>query len=306
VSNDKIVENKVVVVTGAGGGIGREIALLMAANGAKVVVNDLGTSVNGQGKNASVAQKVADEIKAGGGNAVASTDSVAEWEGAQRIIKTAIDAFGRVDCVVNNAAILRDGIFHKLTQEDWDLSINVILNGSFYVSRAAATHFRSQGGGNFVHISSNSGIVGALGQANYSAAKMGLVGLSKSIAVDMKRFGVRSNIVAPTAFTRMAEAIPTNTDEQKERMRNREPVPPSKNAPLVVYLASDAAKEISGQIFYVRKNELVLFSQMRPLQRIHCSDGWTPQSIAEHMRPAFEKSFYPLDLNRDVFTTWLP
>ena len=305
-SNDKIVENKVVLVTGAGGGIGREIALLMAANGAKVVVNDLGTSVNGQGKNASVAQKVADEIKAGGGNAVASTDSVAEWEGAQRIIKTAIDAFGRVDCVVNNAAILRDGIFHKLTQEDWDLSINVILNGSFYVSRAAATHFRSQGGGNFVHISSNSGIVGALGQANYSAAKMGLVGLSKSIAVDMKRFGVRSNIVAPTAFTRMAEAIPTNTDEQKERMRNREPVPPSKNAPLVVYLASDAAKEISGQIFYVRKNELVLFSQMRPLQRIHCSDGWTPQSIAEHMRPAFEKSFYPLDLNRDVFTTWLP
>lgn len=305
-SDEKIVENKVVVVTGAGGGIGREIALLMAKNGAKVVVNDLGTSVNGQGKNESVAQKVVDEIKAGGGESVTSTDSVADWDGAHRIINTAIEAFGRIDCVVNNAAILRDAIFHKLSREDWELSVSVILNGSFYVSRAAAPYFRNQGSGSFVHISSNSGLVGALGQANYSAAKIGLVGLSKSIAIDMQRFGVRSNIVSPTAFTRMAESIPTQSEEQKERMRQREPVPPSKNAPIVVFLASDAAKGVSGQVFYVRKNELVMFSQMRPLQRIHCEGGWTPQSIAQHMLPAFQKSFYPLDLSRDVFTTWLP
>jgi NAD(P)-dependent dehydrogenase (short-subunit alcohol dehydrogenase family) len=193
-----------------------------------------------------------------------------------------------------------------MTREDWDLSIAVCLNGSFYVSRAAAPHFRSQQSGAFVHISSTSGLVGAMGQANYAAGKMGLVGLSKSIAVDMQRFKVRSNVVAPTAFTRMTESIATDTPEQKERARQREHVPAEKNAPLVVFLASDAAREITGQVFYSRKNELILFSQMRPHQRIHNSAGWTPQSIAEHMVPAFKKSFYPLDVTRDVFPNWLP
>ncbi len=303
---EKIVDGKVAVVTGGGGGIGRAIAMMMAAQGAKVVVNDLGTAVNGTGANASVAQKVVDEIRAAGGTAVASTDSVSDWDGANRIIRTAIDAYGRIDCVVNNAAILRDVIFHKMSKEDWDLSLGVNLTGAFYVSRAAAPYFREQQSGCYVHVSSISGLVGALGQANYSAGKIALVGLSKSIAVDMQRFGVRSNVVAPTAFTRMAEAIPTATEQQKERMRNREPVLPEKNAPIVVFLASDAAKEITGQVFYNRKNEIVLFSQMRALQRIHRSDGWTPQTIAEHVLPAFRKSFYPLDLGRDVFTSWLP
>lgn len=302
----KIVDGKVVIVTGAGGGIGRAIAVLMAAQGAKVVVNDLGSAVDGQGKDAGVAQKVVDEITAAGGEAVASADSVADWDGAHNIIQTAIDSFGRIDCIVNNAAILRDAIFHKLTKEDWDLSLSVNLTGSFYVSRAAATHFRRQESGCFVHISSNSGLIGALGQANYSAGKIGLVGLSKSIAVDMHRFGVRSNVVSPTAFTRMAESIPTRTEEQKERMRQREPVPPEKNAPLVVFLASDDAKDVTGQVFYVRKNELILFSQMRPLQRMHCGEGWTPQTIAQHMLPAFKNSFYPTELSREVFSTWLP
>ncbi|HEX2831026.1 MAG TPA: SDR family oxidoreductase [Burkholderiales bacterium] len=301
-----IVEGKVVVVTGAGGGIGREIALLMAAHGAKVVVNDLGTSVNGHGQNESVAQGVVDEIEAAGGKAVASTDSVADWDGAHRIVQTAIDAFGRLDCVVNNAAILRDSIFHKMSREDWDLSLKVILSGSFYVSRAAAEHFREQQSGSFVHISSNSGLVGALGQANYASGKMGLVGLSKSIAVDMQRYGVRSNVVSPTAHTRMADTIPAATEKHKERLRQRASIPPAKNAPLVVFLASDEAEEVTGQVFYVRKNEIVLFSQMRPLQRVHCSEGWTPGSIGDNMLPAFRKSFYPLDLSRDVFTGYLP
>jgi NAD(P)-dependent dehydrogenase (short-subunit alcohol dehydrogenase family) len=301
-----IVQNKVVIVTGAGGGIGRAIAKLMAAEGAKVVVNDLGTNVNGSGKDMSVSQAVVDEIKAEGGEAVANCDSVMDWDGAHGIVQTALDAYGRIDCVVNNAAILRDVIFHKMTKDDWDLSLGVNLTGAFYVSRATAPHFRKQESGSFVHISSTSGLVGGLGQANYGAGKVGLVGLSKSIAVDMKRFGVRSNVLAPTAFTRMAEAIPTQTEEQKERMRQREPVPPEKNAPMVVFLASDSAKDVTGQIFYVRKNEIVFFSQMRPLQRIHLSQGWTPKSIAEHAMPAFQKNFYPLDLSRDVFSTWLP
>jgi len=303
---DRIVEDKVVVVTGAGGGIGRAIAHLMAEQGAKVVVNDLGTAVDGDGRNPGLAEQVAQEIRAAGGTAVANADSVATWDGAERIIQTALDTFGRVDCVVNNAAILRDAIFHKMTREDWELSIGVVLNGSFYVSRAAAPHFRSQQSGSFVHISSTSGLVGATGQANYAAGKMGLVGLSKSIAIDMKRFNVRSNVVAPTAFTRMTESIATATPEQQARARQREHVPVEKNAPLVVFLASDAASEITGQVFYSRKNELIMFSQMRPSQRIHNSAGWTPQSIAEHMVPAFKTSFYPLDLARDVFPTWLP
>jgi NAD(P)-dependent dehydrogenase (short-subunit alcohol dehydrogenase family) len=303
---DRIVEDKVVVVTGAGGGIGRAISHLMANQGAKVVVNDLGTAVDGSGRNAGLAEQVAQEIRAAGGAAVASTDTVASWVGAQRIIETALDAFGRVDCVVNNAAVLRDTIFHKMTPEDWDLSIAVNLNGGFYVSRAAAPHFRTQQSGAFVHISSTSGLVGAMGQANYAAGKMGLVGLSKSIAVDMQRFNVRSNVVAPTAFTRMTESIATETPEQKERARQREHVPAEKNAPLVVFLACDAAREINGQVFYSRKNELILFSQMRPHQRIHNSAGWTPQSIAEQMVPAFKASLYPLDVTRNVFPSWLP
>jgi NAD(P)-dependent dehydrogenase (short-subunit alcohol dehydrogenase family) len=303
---DRIVEDKVVVVTGAGGGIGRTIAHMMAEQGAKVVVNDLGTTVDGSGRNPSLAEQVAEEIRAAGGAAVASADSVASWAGAQRIIETALDAFGRVDCIVNNAAVLRDAIFHKMTPEDWELSIAVNLNGSFYVSRAAAPHFRSQQSGAFVHISSTSGLVGAMGQANYAASKMGLVGLSKSIAVDMQRFNVRSNVVAPTAFTRMTESIATETPEQQERARQREHVPAEKNAPLVVFLSSDSARDITGQVFYSRKNELIMFSQMRPSQRIHNSDGWTPQSIAEKMLPAFKASFYPLDVTRNVFPSWLP
>jgi NAD(P)-dependent dehydrogenase (short-subunit alcohol dehydrogenase family) len=303
---DRIVEDKVVVVTGAGGGIGRAIAHLMAEQGAKVIVNDLGTAVDGSGTNPGLAEQVVQEIRAAGGTAVANADSVASWDGAQRIVETALDAFGRVDCIVNNAAVLRDNIFHKMTREDWELSIGVVLNGSFYVSRAAATHFRAQQSGAFVHISSTSGLVGAMGQANYAAGKMGLVGLSKSIAVDMQRFNVRSNVVAPTAFTRMTESIATDTPEQKERARQREHVPVEKNAPLVVFLASNSANEITGQVFYSRKNELILFSQMRPSQRIHNSAGWTPQSIAEHLIPAFKKGFYPLDLTRDVFPSWLP
>lgn len=303
---ERIVEGKVVVVTGAGGGIGSAIARLMAEQGARVVVNDVGSSVHGDGRSASPGQKTVDAIRASGGEAVLSTDSVADWDGAQHIVQCALDSYGRIDAVVNNAGILRDVMFHKMTKEDWDLSIGVVLTGSAYVSLAAAPHFRKQNGGAFVHLSSTSGLIGNMGQANYAAGKLGLVGLSKGIAIDMAAFRVRSNVIAPTAFTRMTESIPAKTPEQQQRAAQREVIAPEKNAPLIVFLCSDLAQDISGQVFYSRKNEIILFNQLRPIQRAHLSSGWTPQLIAQHVVPAFRKSFVPVDMTREVFSGYLP
>ncbi|MDB5863766.1 MAG: 3-hydroxyacyl-CoA dehydrogenase [Betaproteobacteria bacterium] len=300
-----IVEGKVVVVTGGGRGIGREIALLMAREGAKVVVNDIGTSLGGEGSDQTPAGEVVAEIKKNGGAAVASYDSVAEWDSAHRIVQTAVDTFGRIDCVVNNAGILRDIIFHKMTFEDFDSVVKVMLYGAFNMSRAAAPHFRQQNGGAFVHMTSNSGMAGNIGQANYGAAKAGMIMLSKHLALDMQRFNVRSNAVAPSAWTRMTGSIPSNTPDKAARVAQRQAVTPDKNAPLVVYLASDAAKDVNGQVFYTRKNEIFLMSQMRPKRGIHRAEGWTPQSVAEHAIPALKADFYPLERNQDVFS-WDP
>ena len=300
-----MVKDKIVLVTGAGGGIGRDFALAFAAHGAKVVVNDLGTSVAGEGTSAGPAQKVADEIKANGGHAVASTDSVADWESANRIVKTAIDAFGHLDCVVNNAGILRDRFFFNMSVEEWRSVIDVHLNGSFYVSRAAAPYFKSQNSGCYMHMTSTSGLIGNLGQANYAAAKLGIVGLSKSIALDMARYGVRSNCIAPFAWSRMIGSIPTETPEHKARVEKMKVMETSKIAPLAVYLASDAAQEVTGQIFAVRANEILLMSQSRPLRSVHRAEGWTPRAIAEHGMPALRAGFFPLDRTQDVFT-WDP
>lgn len=305
-TSDRIVEGKVALVTGAGRGIGQAIAKMMAAQGAKVVVNDFGVDVDGTGNDVSIAEQTAGEIRDAGGEAVSNADSVADWDGAHRMIETALDSFGCIDCVVNNAAILRDRIFHKMEREDWDLSIGVILNGAFHVSRAAAPHFRKQESGTYVHIASTSGLIGGVGQVNYGASKLGLQGLSKGIALDMKRFNVRSNVVAPTAFTRMTESIPTETEEQRQRAAARRAIPAEKNAPIVVYLASDAAANVTGQIFYTRDNELFLFSQPRPIRQAHTAEGWTPQAIAEHVMPVFEPNFMPLDRTRDVFKGYLP
>ena len=298
---DKIVEGNVIVVTGAGRGIGREIALLAGRQGAKVVVNDIGTSLEGQGVDQAPADEVVSEIRKNGGEAVASHDSVAEWDSAHRIVQTAMDTFGRIDCVVNNAGILRDIIFHKMSYEDFDAVVKVMLYGAFNLSRAAATHFRQQNSGCFVHMTSNSGMAGNVGQANYGAAKAGMIMLSKHLALDMQRFNVRSNCVAPSAWTRMTGSIPTNTPDKAARVAQRQAVTPDKNAPLVVYLASDAAKDVNGQVFYTRRNEIFLMSQMRPLRGIHRSEGWTPQTIAEHAIPALKPSFYALERNQDVF-----
>jgi NAD(P)-dependent dehydrogenase (short-subunit alcohol dehydrogenase family) len=297
---------KVVVVTGAGRGIGREIALLAASEGSKVVVNDLGGSADGEGADTSVARQVVDEIVKAGGAAVTNGDSVADSQGAERIIKAAVDNFGRVDCVVNNAGILRDRIWHRMSAVDWDAVIKVHLYGAFYVSKAATPYFKDQQSGSFVHFTSTSGLIGNLGQANYAAAKMGIVGLSKSIALDMARFGVRSNCVSPFAWSRLIGTIPTDTPEQKARVeRIQNTMTASKIAPICVFLASDLSKDVTGQILAVRKDEIVLMSQPRPLRVAHKDGGWTPQAIAETVLPAFKSGLYQLDVSADVFN-WEP
>lgn len=300
-----IVTDKVVIVTGAGGGIGRAIALGMAAAGAKVVVNDLGVSLDGTGGNAGPAQKVVDEIRAAGGTAVANTDSVASAAGGAQIVQCAIDNFGRIDGVVNNAGNLRDRMFHKMNEEEWRQVLDVHLNGTFYVSRAAANYFRDQEGGALVNMTSTSGLIGNFGQSNYSAAKLGIVGLSKSIALDMGRYNVRSNCIAPFAWSRMTSSIPAETPEEKARVAKLQKMEVEKIAPLAVYLVSDAAQEVTGQIFAVRANEIMLFSQPRPIRSVHQSEGWTPESIAEIAMPAMRNSFYKLERSPDVIC-WDP
>jgi NAD(P)-dependent dehydrogenase (short-subunit alcohol dehydrogenase family) len=277
----------------------------MAHAGAKVLVNDIGTSVKGEGRDAGPAQRVVDDIRALGGTAVANTDSVADWESANRIVAAALDSFGRLDVVVNNAGILRDRFFFNMSPEEWRAVIDVHLNGSFYVARAAAPHFKSQASGCYIHMTSTSGLVGNLGQANYSAAKLGIVGLSKSIALDMAKYRVRSNCISPFAWSRMIGSIPTESEEQKARVEKLKAMETAKIAPLAVFLASDAASDVSGQIFAVRANEIFLMGQSRPLRSVHRSEGWTAQTIGEHAIPALRAAFYPLERSQDVFS-WDP
>jgi NAD(P)-dependent dehydrogenase (short-subunit alcohol dehydrogenase family) len=300
-----MMDGKVVVVTGSGGGIGREIALAMAAAGARVIVADIGASLSGEGQSATPAQQTKQLIEQRGGAAEVCTESVAEWHSARKIIQAALDHYGRIDGVVNNAGILRDVIFHRMSPEEWLAVIGVHLNGSFFVSRAAAEYYRKQESGTFVHISSTSGLIGNFGQANYSAAKLGITALSKSIALDMKRYNVRSNCIAPFAWSRMTQSIPATTPEQQARLAKIQAMTPDKNAPMAVFLASDAARNVTGQVFGTRMNEIYLFSSPRPIRSLHQAEGWTPEAIAEHALPALEASFMPLDRSGDLFS-WDP
>ena len=301
----KMLTGKVAVITGSGGGIGREFALAFGRQGARVVVNDIGASLGGEGLDSRPAARVVDEVNAAGGEAVANFDSVSDWQSAQSIVQTAIDTFGRIDVVVNNAGILRDRLFHKMRIDEWKAVIDVHLNGTFYVSRAAAPYFREQNGGAYVHIVSTAGLIGNIGQANYGAAKMGITALSRTIAIEMTRYNVRSNCLSPFAWSRMIDSIPTDTPEQQERVAKLQRMEAHKIAPLAVYLASDRADDVTGQIFCVRANELFLMSQNRPIRSVHRSEGWTAEAIAEHAIPAMRSDFYGLDRSADVFS-WDP
>jgi NAD(P)-dependent dehydrogenase (short-subunit alcohol dehydrogenase family) len=300
-----MLEGKTVAVTGAGRGVGREIALLCAKEGAAVIVNDPGVGQEGDGGDTGPAEQTVNDIKAAGGKAVANLASVADPAGATSIIEDAVKAFGRIDAVVNNAGILRDRIWHKMSHEDWGAVIDVHLNGCFNVSKAATPYFRNQGSGSFIHFTSTSGLIGNIGQANYTAAKMGIIGLSQSIALDMARVGVRSNCIAPFAWSRMTASIPATTDAEKLRVARLQEMSADKIAPMVAFLASDASASVTNQIFGVRKNEIYLFSKPRPIRSMHRDGGWTAESIASDLLPAFAPSFYPNDVSSDIFP-WDP
>jgi NAD(P)-dependent dehydrogenase (short-subunit alcohol dehydrogenase family) len=297
----KMLEGKVALITGSGRGIGRAMALVMAENGAKIVVNDVGAAVDGSGGDATPAQQVVNEIDAlhGQGTAVANSDSVADWDAAQRMVKTAIDRFGRIDIVVNNAGILRDTIFHRMTPEEFDAVIKVHLYGAFYVSRAAIPYFRAQESGSFIHMTSTSGLIGSVGQVNYAAAKLGIAGMSRGIAGDAARYHVRSNCIGPHAFSRMIETVPGQSEAQLQERAAK--TRPDQVAQLAAFLASDAAAEVTGQIFGARGNEIYLYSQPRPIRTMHRGDGWTAEKMATSLLPAWRSSFTPLERTRDVY-----
>jgi NAD(P)-dependent dehydrogenase (short-subunit alcohol dehydrogenase family) len=300
-----MLEGKVAIVTGAGQGVGRAIAEGLAKAGASVVINDVGVTLTGETENASAAEEAAAAIREAGGKAAANRESVADWASAQRIVQTALDSFGRIDIVVNNAGILRDAIFHRMEPDEWRAVIDVHLHGSFNISRAAATHFRQQQSGSYIHMTSTAGLIGNFGQANYMAAKLGIVGLSRAIAMDMQRFSIRSNCIAPFAWSRMVSSIPTETEADKVRVAKLKQMTPEKIAPMVAFLGSDAAKNISGQIFAVRNNEIFLMSQPRPVRSLHRGEGWTPEALAEQLPGAFGPSLTPLERSADVFS-WDP
>jgi len=307
--SEQMLAGKTALVTGAGRGVGREIALMMAAKGARIVVNDLGGGPagdpDGDGGDMAPASEVVRDIQAAGGEAVANFDSVADNTKAGLMIEQAMDTFGSIDIVVNNAGILRDSIFHKMSEDDWDIVINVHLKGAFNVARAASTQFRKQESGRMIHMTSTSGLIGNFGQANYAAAKLGVMGLSRSIALDMARYNVTSNCIGPFAWSRLIGTIPITNEAERERVERMKQMTPAKIAPLVAALASDAAKDVSGQVFVARGNEVFLMSQPRPVRGMARLEGWTPETIIEHAFPAFNSMLTPLERSGDIFS-WDP
>jgi NAD(P)-dependent dehydrogenase (short-subunit alcohol dehydrogenase family) len=297
-----LLDGRVAVVTGAGRGIGREIALLMASSGARVVVNDLGGREDGTGGSDAAADEVVAAIRAAGGEAAASVESVASMAGGQRIVETALDAFGRVDIVVNNAGILRDRMIFNMTEEEWDAVIGVHLKGTFALTRAAAPRLREQRWGRIVNMTSTSGLIGNVGQANYAAAKMGIVGLTRVTALDLARYQVTANCISPFAWTRLIGTIPTETPTQQARVAKLEKMSPRDIAPLAVFLASEAAAGVSGQVFGVRGKEIFVFSQPRPVRAVHDGGGWTPERLCERFAGTLGHHLVPLESSAQYFS----
>jgi NAD(P)-dependent dehydrogenase (short-subunit alcohol dehydrogenase family) len=296
-----MLDGKVAVVTGAGRGIGREAALLLARHGARVVVNDFGGSEAGTGGSQAPADEVVEAIRKAGGEAVASYDSVASMAGGKAIVERALDAFGSVDIVVNNAGVLRDRMIFNMSEEEWDVVIDTHLKGTFAVTRAAAPIMRERKWGRFINMTSTSGLVGNVGQANYAAAKLGIVGLTKVTALDMARYNVTANCISPFAWTRMIGTIPTDTEAQRARVEKIKKMGPEHIAPVVVFLATDLAREVSGQIIGVRGKEIMIFGHSRPIMRVHHAEGWTVERLAEIFPGTLQHHLVPLETSPQYF-----
>src|SRR5665213_2289426 len=292
-----LLDGKVVLVTGGGRGIGRETAILAAQQGAKVIVNDLGAAINGEGADEGPAQEVVNVIKAAGGEAVANTESVTDLLAVGRMVQQAMDIYGALHAVSNPAGILRDRMAHNMTEDEWDAIMTVHLRGHFNVVRATINHFRSNQAGVSVMWSSGSGLVGNVGQANYGAAKMGIAAFSRIIALEGARNNVRSNAVSPGAATRMTDSVPRDEAALQRRDAMRAVQSPVRPAELAVALMSDAAKHISGQIFGAAGYNLSIFSQPRPIHTYSREGGWDADGIVKDFFPRAEKDYTSLDRN---------
>jgi NAD(P)-dependent dehydrogenase (short-subunit alcohol dehydrogenase family) len=286
-----MLEGKVAVITGAGRGIGRGEALLFAEEGARVVVNDLGGEWDGSGADTRAASQVVDEIAAAGGQAVAHFQDISEEAGAASLIQTAVDSFGRLDAVVNNAGIIRDKMVFNMTVEDWDAVMKVHLRGHFLVTRAAAKHWRdaSKAAGEpvraaIVNTSSTSGILGNVGQSNYGAAKAGIAAFSYITAMELARYGVTVNAIAPGARTRLTEKTFGDLTVGEGQF---DALAPENVAPLVAYLCSDAAAHITGQVFYIAGGLVQLYQGWTPVGELSKDERWTPSELAERMGELF-------------------
>jgi NAD(P)-dependent dehydrogenase (short-subunit alcohol dehydrogenase family) len=290
-----VLNGKVVLVTGGGNGIGRDCALIAAREGAKVLVNDLGGGLAGGDEGSSgPAAAVAEEIRRAGGEAVSNSDSVTSLESVRGMLEQALAAFGGLHAVIDPAGILRDGMFHKMPEADWDRVIEVHLKGSFNVCRATIEHFRNQQDGAYVLFTSTSGLYGNTGQTNYGAAKMGIVGLSRIIAMEGAARNVRCNCIAPVAWTRMTQSVPIRDEAHAARRQlMAETVRPDQPARLAVALVSEAAKTVSGQIFGVAGETLSLYSQPRPIDTLTNAEGWTVDTILSEALPKMSEKFYP-------------
>ena len=283
------LNDKVAIVTGAGRGIGRGVALMMALEAASVAVNDLGGAVDGSGSSATAADEVVAEIKTCGGSAVANHESVTSMEGGENIVRTAIDSFGKLDIVVTPAGILRDRMVFNMTEEEWDDVIAVHLKGTFTVVKHAAILFRQQRSGRIITFSSESGLFGNSGQANYAAAKSGIAGFTKVVARDLGRYDVTANSIAPRASTRMIATVPDTARQmrqQREESRAAESDPasevdPRDIAPFACYLASDFAANVNGQIFLVYGSNITLLTQPRRTRTIFKDGRWTLEELNE-------------------------
>jgi NAD(P)-dependent dehydrogenase (short-subunit alcohol dehydrogenase family) len=302
-----VLDGKVVIVTGGGNGIGKECALLAGREGAAVLVNDLGGGLKGDDAgSAGPAEQVAQVIRAAGGKAISNSDSVADYDAVAAMVEQAKKEFGGLHAIINPAGILRDGMFHKMPPEDWKAVIDVHLNGAFNVTRASIEHFREQQDGAYVLFTSTSGLIGNIGQANYAAAKLGVMGLSRIIAMEGAAKNVRSNIIAPFAWTRMIASIPVKDEASAQRVeRIKKNMRADQVAQMAIALCADGAKDTTGQIFAVRGNEVFLFNQPRPIRGMARLEGWSPTSILEHALPAMKANYTDVGASASVFP-WDP